>query len=396
MSSYNSLSIIQQIYVWSCIIFPILRILKIFPPISVIVYYGIFVLLGGFVLLNKSIRVNWLFLLFSVICFLSVIGNNIPAYFHSYSRFFGFLLIVLCVGPLFYNDWLYNVRFYCLHVLSLLSIGISLLSFLLYLFYRPFTITERGNLFGGITSHSMIIGPIAALSVLYLIQYIQNQKIYLGKKKKVFLWISCGICFMTSILAGSRSALLALLIALIVWGWSYFSNIKKFICYILGFMFLVGSTYPLWQKYTDTIQHKMEYAYEQGSMVSSRLGKWEARIEEFKENPILGYGFGTVKLSGTTVIPKGWSGTVEPGNGWLFLLSSTGIFSFLIFSFIYCNILWRLYKIRSRLSLWFLSLLVFFGVHMMAEGYILSAGNFFFFYFWLCLGTALCYLKLDL
>lgn len=388
----NKFSLTEQLFIGACILFPLIRIIKFVPSLSTSIYYGVFALLGLIVLMDKNVRLNWGITLFFCICFLSIIGNNIPSYFHSMERFIGMILIVLCVGPLFYNDRLGTIRMKILSYLSWTFVCVSVISFFLYLVYRPITITERGNLFGGITVHSMTMGPIAALATLYVIQYLQYEKDKIKKRRKIVLWIACFVCLLTAVLAGSRSALLALFAALLVWAWSYFNDTKKIIGYIVSALLLLALTFPVWWKYTETIQKKMEYSEQQGSLLISRARKWEARIDEFKENPILGCGFASVKMPDAVVIPQNYKGTVEPGNGWLFLLSSTGLVSFVLFASFYGKILHALYKIKTKIALLLLSSLIFLGIHMMAEGYIVSSGNFFFFYLWLCLGTATCYI----
>lgn len=383
----------ESVFALICVLLPMMRIIKFVPSLSVAIYYGAFAMLGIVVLMNRNNKINWLVILFFYICFLSILGNDIPGFFHPWERFIGLILIIFCIGPLFQNQWLCNVRILSLNYISWMFMGIGVISFILYIIYRPVTITERGNLFGGITVHSMTMGPVAALAVLYGIQYGLFKKEILSKKKKYVLWIAVIICFFSCLLAGSRAALLSFIGAFTVWIWLYFRNLSKFIRYAAAIVIVIAATSPFWWKYTETIQMKVAYSESRGSMISSRAGRWESRIEEFKYSPFIGYGYGAVRLPKASVVESKYTGTVEPGNGWLFLLSSTGIFSFFIFVLIYCKTIWELNRIGDQTSLLLISSLVFLGIHMMAEGYVISSGSFFFFYLWLCLGTASCYIK---
>lgn len=270
--------------------------------------------------------------------------------------------------------------------------AISVISFVLYIVYQPYTITVRGNLFGGITHHSMSMGPIAAISALFVLQYKLFVKEELQGKQNAAYWGVFIASIFCVLLAGSRSALLSLFCAIVTWAWIYFNNIKKLIAYSLLSLFIVAATFPLWWKYTETMQMKMEYAESKGSVIASRASKWEERIAEFRERPLLGYGFCSVKLN-ENAVSSNYQGTIEPANGWLFILSSTGIFSLIVLATFYILTLYKLLRIRNKLSIYLITLMTFFLFHMMAEGYIISSGNYLFLIFWLTLGVAQCHIN---
>lgn len=375
-----------------CIIVPFFKVLKFLPSIPVSIYYTIFGVVLFFIFLSKTYRICWHMVLFMCICFLSIIGNSIPTYFHSGERFIGMLLLLLCVGPLISNEWLKYIRKTVLIKTSYCMMAISVISFVLYIAYRPFTITERGNLFGGITNHSMSMGPIAAISALFVLQYKLFGKVELQGKAKVAYWGAFIVSIFCVLLAGSRSAMFSLFSAVAAWAWIYFNDIKKLISYSLLSLAIVAVSFPVWWKYTETIQMKMRFAESKGSVVVTRASIWQARIEEFCERPLLGYGFCSIKLN-ENAVPRNYQGTIEPANSWLFILSSTGIFSFIAFAMLYIQMLYKLYRIRDELSIYLITLMTFFLFHMMAEGYITSSGNYLFFIFWLTLGVALCHMN---
>ena len=119
---------------------------------------------------------------------------------------------------------------------------------------------------------------------------------------------------------------------------------------------MLAITSPLWWSYTEAVQAKIAISESRGGLITARSFSWKARMEEFLQNPFIGCGFATVV---GTLSERGNEGMVEPGNGWLFILSSTGIVSFILF---------------------------------VAEGYTLSSGIFLFYYLWLSIGYTYSYL----
>ncbi|MDP2455208.1 MULTISPECIES: hypothetical protein [unclassified Kaistella] len=92
------------------------------------------------------------------------------------------------------------------------------------------------------------------------------------------------------------------------------------------------------------------------------------------------------------------SGKVEPGSSWLALLSMTGIAGFILIVFIFLSALIYLFKNKNDYIISGIlgSLLLFFMIHMSAEGYILAAGSLLFFYIWLLLGVIEGYKKYQI
>lgn len=128
---------------------------------------------------------------------------------------------------------------------------------------------------------------------------------------------------------------------------------------------------------------------EAGGLASSREIHWQTRIEEFKTSPFMGIGFASVSttMEGSTFDIT--SGQVETGSSWLSVLSMMGIFGFVVFIVLFIKtlrVLYRLAEVDIRYIAYLTALLVFWMIHMMAEGYILGAGGFLFFNVWLLLG----------
>ena len=81
------------------------------------------------------------------------------------------------------------------------------------------------------------------------------------------------------------------------------------------------------------------------------------------------------------------SGMVEPGSGWLFLLSSMGLVGFLSFFIPFTYSMYSLFRRESvGLNGYFLgSLLFLFFFHLFFEGYLMASGAYLCFFLWLLL-----------
>lgn len=369
-------------------LFPLWRTLNFVPMPSITLYYGAFGVLALMALLTGRNRVQWSVVWLLCWCAASIMLNTFSAYFTPWPRLMGLTLIIIAVGPLLGNQKLMVWRQKALTFLLWGCVVIAVVSFVLYYTARGITM-DRGFLFRGITGNSMLISPIAYIAALFLIQWTMRRFRRLGPWVRVLMWAMVAVCIFTGILAGSRSALIGFLVAFVLWLWLYLRSVKKFIMIAAALGIVVLATAPAWTNYTETLEDKMEANEKTGGFLTARQALWEQRWKEFKKEPVFGVGFSKVERTTEdedTSKMKSGSGIVEPGNGWLFVLSSTGIGGFALLLWIYLKTLWKLFRLRRFESWLTLSLLVYIGVHSFAEGYIFSAGNFLCLVFWLCLG----------
>ena len=380
-----------KILVWLVIGIVLFRFINFLPTMPAPIYYGIFSLFALITTLFKAFKLNLLILMFIIVSYLSILAYDIPSYFHPYERYFGFVIIITVIGPLIQNKDLFIFRFNISKYLMIISVMITVISFILYWVYKPITISERGNLFCGITSHSMQMGPIAGMSFLYLVNYLFTRK-NLCKINIILLVVGIVLCLLSCVLASSRAALIATLGALMIWALLFFNSIKKFFNFFVFFMVVVLLTSPLWWSFSESIQGKMAYSESKGSLLVTRQGLWQKNIKTFKDNPFFGSGFASMDI-GRKVVKSDYKGTIEPGSGWLYILGSCGIITFLCIVYFYIKTMIELIHIRDENSLLLLALLSFFMIHSFAEAYILSAGNVMFFYLWSTLGTSSLYIS---
>ena len=389
MFSFNPTTSTQPLAIFITL-FTILRIIKFVPTTSAPIYYSIWGICAFYIIISGYHRVNYSTLLFIFFCFLSIIGNSIDAKYNIGLRFTGFLLIVGSVGPLFTGEWLYSLRRNCFHYVSVGLVFVTVVSFLIYCIYPSAMITTRGHLYGGMTLHSMQMGPIAGLSTIYLTYKFLITKQDKGLRDKMFYIVGICISLLSCILAGSRSAILSMIISGIVCLYLYYRNdMAMFFKIIICVIVILAITSPLWWSYTEAVQAKIAISESRGGLITARSFSWKARMEEFLQNPFIGCGFATVV---GTLSERGNEGMVEPGNGWLFILSSTGIVSFILFVTMYIRYVVMLVKDAFNESILLVSSLVFIGLHLNAEGYTLSSGIFLFYYLWLSIGYTYSYL----
>lgn len=350
-------------------------------------YYAFLICSLFFCLIQSKIcRIDIALLFLYIACVFSIIVNHVPAFFQSWERFISFVLVTFLISPFIGSDFLYKFRVRLFESIQWLMQPVVLISFLAYFI----GISYATGHFVGITTHSMLVAPISAnvfMGNIYLLTRNYHSK-YWGKLYFAILLI-CS--FVTLLLAASRAAIIGLIVALVF----YFYEINK--AHFLKFLYIIGLivlllliTYSFWSPYLDNLNRKNDYAIEQGSMISSRDEHWKKRFVEFKSSPFVGIGFSSVSLNNPEGSTFSSDGQVETGSSWLSVLSMTGIFGFIVFLYLFLRAGIDLLKLKRKnpyFISYLLSLLIFWAFHMIAEGYILSAGGFLFFNVWLLLGV---------
>jgi O-antigen ligase len=377
-----------------------LRELVVMPEIPVFIYYIFYLIPALAAICKKDFKLNTPTLLLLVLCAISIAINDIPIQFQPLKRFITFLILIVAVGPLIQREWLTNARLCAINTIGWCLVVETAISFILYYIAKDqvMAISSKGPLFRGIFVQSMTTGGVAALSAIFLLNRIFTElkpKISAKKIIEILLFI---ICIFTCILTGSRIALIGLIISIIVYLWQQLKNKKRFFIAIIAIVAAVIITMPIWQQYTASLSYKNEYAKEHNSMIASREDSWNNRLLEIKEKPLTGVGFAYTKYYNTRFnnannIDKRISqGLIEPGSGWLFILSSVGPLALLIFTFLYLLILIQLIRISDNRSNYLSSVLILFGIRMIAEGFMFASGSLFCLIFWLTMGASLGYI----
>lgn len=351
-----------------------------------ILYYMVLALTLFFILCAERIKLEESMLLLFFICALSILGNDIPSFFRPWPRLGTFILLTSIFSYVIRSEKAVALRVKMFITVSKLLVIVTFISFIYLCFGLGYGTNKFNPWFQGITVHSMIMGPVAAMSNLYCVYQLQyEQKEKYMRYVYYFLIVGGFICLLQT---GSRSALIGAVISVIAFMFyidknDFFALIKKYIWVLI----LLLASSPVWLTYTDKIEKKNAGVSQLNTR--SRSKHWEQRIIEWKSSPIIGIGFGSVDSSAEGSNFDETTGGVESGSSWLCVLSMTGLLGFICVSYIVINAYRKtlaLMDVSRATGSYLLSIIIFFIFHMMAEGYIYAGGNFLNTQFWLVIG----------
>lgn len=369
-----------------------------FFQLNQLFYYGAISLFGLIIISKGRIRfgnASVLFLIF--VCVISLLFNDVPSYFRAWQRFGVYVYILLIMGPLFISDVSCIIKsklfIYIWLFTSILSIGSF---FCYYLGINFFKINGRElelgvGTFGGLMNHSMALGPMSALSTIFLFVLAT-----LNKTKAKFLFYTAAVlCVGACFLSASRAAVGAVVIGCLYALASINKNNLSRTFKVLFILLTVGAlTFPIWGGVTELVVQKQEMNNDMGSAIASREEKYEARIEEFKSSPICGIGYSTVNPELDYVNFE--NGQIEPGSSWLAIASMTGILGLLVMVPLCIFSLKKARKIKDEFWRGTLSgMMIFYILHMAVEGYIFAPKSYLSLFFWLILSVIECRLYLE-
>lgn len=356
------------------------------------IYYGIVVAIAFISFFQTTIKKVNVFMAFVyVAAILSIVTNNISAIYQPWPRFLLFVLVTILISPFIQSDFLDRLRVLLMKYCNKLLVVVIILSI-------PMIVTRTTGITGfeGITSHSMLIAPISAISLLTIIYWLYNKS-----GNRILLIAIAVLTFISLVFAASRVSLGGFIV-----GALYFfyrvnkNNLIQFAKVFIITFIILGASYPLWNSYLDNIEKKnasVNRETGEQDLTSSRTLIWGQRIREFNSSPVTGVGFayapyviGFNKRSETPIFEENSKGVVEPGSSWLAIISMTGIIGG-----VSMLMLWiQTFKltIKSELkdqyfSIYLGSLLAFWSTHMIAEGQIFAAGGPMFFWLWLTIGA---------
>lgn len=340
-------------------------------------YYGVLLILP-LLRFRKAGSVSVLLLLGLICAAIGILLNNPLPIFRPWERLGMFTLLLAGIGPLFggmYHAELsrrlfQNLAAVCLIIGALSTCGAAI------------GLNLGAGQFSGLTPHSMILGPVAAIGFLYALHRIMQRYAESGTLS-IPLSIAAGACFISILLASSRSALLATgagALYLIL----HLPRGRGMILLLAGLGCLL--LLPFSGELLEGILHKMDSAREAGSIFSSRSELWEDRWQEFSQHPFFGVGFASQSI--ITFDHSLQSGSIEPGSSYLGCLSMLGLTGTLPLLAVLVHALRRGMQpaLFPRLSV---CILIFFCIHMIFEGYLISAGSILCVLLWSCISASL-------
>ena len=308
-----------------------------------------------------------------------------PGVFKSWSRFVLFTSVIINVSPLFQSEEHRRNRIHILHIVLWTCVFIGVGSFfarllgLNYMVINSNTFVFQTGLFGGLTTHSMMLGPIAGVSAIYMLgkAFETKQKIY---------WIFMVLSLFSVFFAASRSALMATVVGLAISFYRLSGTSSKFLRISLVGLVLASSTFSMWRSALDNLLEKNDGNFSTLN-TDSRQVYWDARLDEFYSSPVIGVGF--CAADDTSVGVNLTTGTFESGSSWLIVFSMLGIVGACIVIPIFIKAFRSVFRERDFQSAVICGIQSLFFVHMFAEGYVFAGGSFLAFMLWLFVGIAI-------
>ena len=197
------------------------------------------------------------------------------------------------------------------------------------------------------------------------------------------------MCLLAVLFSASRSALMAVLAGNVLMLYKMSGTGSRFMKYVVMITLVASITLPLWESVLDGVIAKNNNNIEAGGAFDSRSVKWDARMKEFKDSPLLGVGFASIDPHASDVTELTLTtGIVEPGSSWLCIFSMVGLIGALLLLPVFYRAIAIAWHNRSDAAAIITGVLTLFYVHMFAEGYALSGGSFLAFCLWLTIGVA--------
>ena len=333
-----------------------------------------------------KLRANRLWLFFLLyLPFTIILGQPSPV-FRSWERLLLFAVMFMVCSPALQSDYSRNFRRNCLNISIIICVVLSVGSFFAYFAGINLDTTrdigdyvDHAGWFSGLTRMSMILAPVSGLSALYLL----NKTL---KNKSIIYGLLTIPCIGSVLFSASRAGFIATLGGILVMLYYITQRNRKIFKKIITLFVLLAISFPIWESALSPVKQKQEGHFED-SVFDSREGKVQARFAEFVSSPLWGVGFCAQDINGKDYYNKE-TGTIEPGSSWLALLSMSGIVGF----FLFLRLAIASFKIvmcyADDSSFWLLGALVFFFIHMIAEGYIFASGSPTSCLLWLVLGNS--------
>ena len=360
-------------------------------PLPVVTLLSLVVVLAG---CSRRIAVNLPLLVFVCLCAVSIAIHPWPAPWLRGQRFVASLVGMLCFSPLLLTDKLAVMRTYLAKsIFTTLGIMVSL-SFLVWLVclirYGADGIwLKQFHYYGfkGIFERGMTLSPVAGIVAIISVSKVINPKIQSSRLLYAVLFVVGSI---TCVVAGSRTAIVGLLIALCVFLWqnrrhilSLLKNRKaRIIAVCCG-----GAMLAMLPSSLGVVQHKMQTGEKHGSIFYSRQQLFSDRKAEFASSPWMGIGYANEYPSETN---GGDVLAIQPGSSWLSILTYTGVVGGGVFLWFLIRLVKRLRRKENTRSYppGFFPLLVFLFIDATTEGWLLFSGALMFPVFWLTLSYA--------
>lgn len=316
-----------------------------------------------------------------------------PQFIFRAARFLAFCVGFAMFSPLITNSRLTIIRasffktsMWLMSLIVVVSFGILIYCMLTHKPISDHTYFYYG--FKGICDKGMTLSPMAAMVAIFALY----KSLHSISALRFTGWIALsGFGMITCVGAGSRIAVAGLVIAtitLIILSAKEIKVIFKNVGTRIALICALITCGALTPHAMDVINYKNEVGQKHESLIYSRQSLWQTRVDEIKSSPFIGIGYANEFHRPDSKNAPGDLTIIEPGSGWLSLMSYGGILGtgtflwFLISLFRKLKSMWQSDDIRPKAALT-VALLAFFLIDSIAEGWLMFAGALMFPYFWL-------------
>lgn len=356
----------------------------------------VFILLSTFFVVSSmggERNINFGCVLFLIAMMISILGNDIPAFFQPWPRFALFFLLMIGCSPLIRDEGGDRVKRNLAIGAVWAQAGIAIMSFAGYFLGFGRYMTGIVNSYMGIAAHANFLGFYAMVAIVWFASLFFRCT---ETKERILVGGCWGACVLVLLLASSRSALACGLAGTVIAVYLRFqkSATKLMTSVMIGVVLVIASL-PYLMVYTEAMMKKNMNFDDTDSMVAAtRGGIWELRYMEIEESPWIGVGAYScdINLPFADVYYVPQTGTVELGSSYLGLLSQCGWIGFIAFLLVALPIIWKTFRYATRertpyAQLW-LPIIFVIAVNMIFEGYLTTAGAVQCIVLWLILGAA--------
>ncbi len=298
----------------------------------------------------------------------------------TFQRFIMLALLMIAVGPVMVNPVAMEMRAAAWRLVEKGLPGLLLVSASWYLFHLPCPFGRSP--FAGFMTQSMLLGPFTGIGVIIAVVRALHGNLW--------RWGALALIGVLPLLAaGSRIAILA------AGGAGCFLVLRR--KPVLGSVLMLLFVATIWSFVTSGKQEQAPPP-PPGSVMSGLARKgiqndrdllWQARFNEFKSSPLVGVGIGMGEGEGVERDSKG-NIQIEPGSSYLAILSMTGSLGTITFLLGIGTLIYGFANNQRKAPVEkdiLAAVGIFFAVHGVAEGWILSFGSPLCAFFWLWLGN---------
>jgi hypothetical protein len=351
-------------------------------------YYGSLFVVGAHAILLSKFRLHGRTAFFILACLPGTFLSFFPE--EALKRYLGLVILVAAVGPLFPSSKYVRLRLVGWVIVLIFSVFVSVLS--IFWYFLPLPSIGIG-LFSGATTQPKTLAFNSVLAVIVLASFITT------KNWKIALPALVVVIFVT-ILTGSRASLVVVLVSL---------SVILYIRRAVGIGVLISGfsaiTVLLFSGDLGGILGGETVAWHVDKGLSdTRSHLWDLRLRDYSSSPIFGVGVGVASeilhaptledmASGMAFFDQNGRLVFEPGSSWLAILSMTGLFGSLAFFLLLscvvrsCFLFWK--QAGRQIYALQMATLIFFTLHFIEGGFVLSFGNPHTLYFWLWVGVTL-------